>query len=148
LTPVDTLDALRNLDAGGLKPLPLAMAHFGALKRANWPDELQEVATNLTTVLQSNPIVAEAVPMAAMFELLQFHARRRDLNGAAHVSALLPLLTAHRGDQGLSLIAQSHRLMDWDSQARLAAMEMARHYIRTVDAVYAPKAVDRLAQVL
>ena len=148
LTPVDTVEALRNLDAGGLKPLPLAMAHFGALKRANWPDNLQEIAVNLTALLLSNPPVAEAIPMQAMYELLQFHARRRDLNGAAQVASMMPLLAAHRGDSGLSLIAQSYRLMDWDNQARAAALEVLRRYIRTVDEVYANHAVDRLATAL
>lgn len=148
LTPLETLDALRNLDAGGLKPWPLAMAHVGALKRANWPDNLQEVATNLTALLLSNPLVAETMPMASMFELLQFHVRRRDMKGTVQVAALLPILAAHRGDSGLSLIAQSHRLMDWDNQARLAALEMLRQYIRTVDLVYAPRAVERLAATL
>ena len=148
LTPADAVEALRNLDAGGLKPLPLAMAHFGALKRAGWPDNLQEIAINLTALLQSNLQVAEAIPMQAMFELLQFHIRRRDQNGAVQVAALLPLLAAHRGDSGLSLIAQSYRLMDWDNQARLAGLDMLRRYIRTVDELYANKAVDRLTTAL
>lgn len=148
LAPVDTFDALRNLEAGGLKPLPLAMAHFGALKRMNWPDELQEVATNLTVLLSGNPVVAEAIPMAGMFELFQFHARRRDLQQAVQMTLLLPLLAAHRGDAGLTLISQSYRLLDWDNQARLAGLEMLRHYIRTVDDVYVAQAVDRLTAAL
>lgn len=148
LTPPETLEALRNLEAGGLKPLPLAMAHFGAMKRTGWPDALQEVAANLTTLLVSQPVAAEAVPMVAMYELLQFHVRRRDLAGTVQVASMLPPIAAFRGDQGLGLIAQSHRLMDWDNQARLAALEMVRRYVRTVDIVYARTAVDRLTDAL
>jgi hypothetical protein len=148
LNSPETLEALRNLEAGGLKPLPLAMAHFGAMKRSNWPDTLQEVAINLTTLLVSQPVAAEAVPMVAMYELLQFHVRRRDLAGAVQVASMLPRIAAFRGDQGLGLIAQSHRLMDWDNQARLAALEMVRRYIRIAEVVYARTAVDRLTDAL
>jgi hypothetical protein len=145
---VDTLEALRNLDAGGLKPLPLAMAHFGALKRASWPDNLQEIALNLTALLLSNPAVVDAVPMQAMYELLQFHARRRDLSGAVQVASMIPVMAAHRSDSGLALVAQSYRMMDWDNQARLAGVDMLRRYVRAVDEVYAGQALDRLATLL
>ncbi|MFO7321648.1 MAG: hypothetical protein DIU68_007955 [Chloroflexota bacterium] len=144
----DTISALRYLDAGGVKPLPLAMAHFGALAQARWTERLHESAINLTTLLASYPAVASVVPPACLMELLEYHTRRRDLVESMRVATLLPQVAASAGDQGTALIVKAFRLHDWDRPAQAAALDLLRRYIRAVDDERAEEAVNALVRAL
>lgn len=142
------ISALRYLDAGGVKPLPLVMAHFGALARARWPEALHEAAINLTTLLAANHAFNGVIPASALMDLLEYHARRRDLNQGARVGALLPALAAGAGDSGVTLIAQAYRALSWDKPAQRAALDLLRQYIRLADEERAQQAIPRLGTAL
>ncbi len=133
-------EAMRLLSEGGLKPLPLAMAHFGALKRHDWNEALQPVADYVTELLFDNNNVVDAIPVAPLVELLGFHVRRRDVANSVRVGYLLPDVAAYKGESGAEVMIQMYRALDWDRQARSTALEVLRRYIRTVD----PEMVEQM----
>lgn len=150
-TPLKTTqisNALRLLNAGGVKPLPLAMAHLGALKQANWSVELKPVVTQVTALLFDNRSAVEFIPPASLMELLDFHIKQRDSVESIRAAGLLPLVVASRGENGAALMAQMFRSMDWDKDVRLGALEVLRRYIRTVDEPYLDQALARMSSAL
>ncbi len=141
-------EAMRILAEGGLKPLPLAMAHFGALKRHDWPEVLQPVADRVTELLFENSNVVDAIPVAPLVELLGFHVKRRDVNNSIRVGYLLPDVAAYKGEGGADIMIQMYRALDWDRQARSTALEVLRRYIRMVDPNTVEQMLARLGDAL
>jgi hypothetical protein len=148
LEPSEVADALRSMEAGGVKPLPLAMAHMGALKRGNWSSSLHEIAGSVTALLFTNRTIVEAIPPASLLELLDYHAQRRDSTESIRVAGLLPMVAAQKGEGGAAMMAQMYRTLDWEKQTRVAAVEILRRYIRQTDKAFAWQAVARLTEAL
>jgi hypothetical protein len=146
-TPVDADElpgALETLEDAGVKPLPLAMAHLGALKQGNWAATLHPVALNVTALLFDHRSIVEAIPPASVLELLNYHVGRQDVKESIRAAGLVPLVAARKGEGGAALMIQMVQMMNYDQGARVAAQEVLRRYIRLTDISYAPQAVARL----
>ncbi len=142
--PVESVpEALQMLSSKGLKPLPLAMAYFGALEQHRWTNALDHVAEELTTLVFSNRLITEAIQLDLITQLLQFHVQRRDTNYTMRVATLVPAAAARRGENGLAPLIQLYRALNWDDEVRVAAMEVLRRYIRRCSDSFAPTAIDR-----
>ncbi len=141
-------DALKVLSAKGLKPLPLAMAYFGALEQHHWSSAIEGVAAELTTLVFSNRLIIEAIQLDLITQLLQYHAQRRDTNTTARLAALVPAAAARRGDAGLPPLIQMYRALTWDDEVHTAAMEALRRYVRRCSDSFAPHAIERFRQEL
>ena len=78
--PVESVpEALKLLSASGLRPLPLAMAYFGALEQHHWSSAIDDVAAELTTLVFSNRLIVEAIQLDLIMQLLDYHVKRRDI---------------------------------------------------------------------
>ncbi|MFN8562650.1 MAG: hypothetical protein U0703_13770, partial [Anaerolineae bacterium] len=113
--PVDQVPlALKTLGNKGLKPLPLALAYFGALEQHRWSSAIDGVAAELTTLVFSNRLIIEAIQLDLITQLLQYHVQRRDTNYTVRVATLLPAAAARRGEAGLAPLIQMYRALNWD----------------------------------
>jgi hypothetical protein len=140
--------ALQTLLDKGVKPLPLAMAHFGALQRNHWPPTLEGVAASVTELIYNNRLIAESLPPDMLMELLNYHVERRDSNLALRVSSLLPASAARRGDAGITVMIQMYRIMNWNDEGKAAALEGLRRYIRRSSDNLVQQALTRLGREL
>jgi hypothetical protein len=140
--------ALQIMEEKGVKPLPLAMAHFGALQHHHWPPTLEGVAASVTDLIFNSRLIAESLPPDMLMELLNFHVERRDSNLALRVASLLPASASRRGDAGITVMIQMYRIMNWDEEGRAAALEGLRRYIRRCSESFAPQALTRLGREL
>jgi hypothetical protein len=140
--------ALAAMQAGGMRTLPLIMAHLGALKRNGWPPILEPIASDVTQLLINNRKLTEAIPPASLMELLDFHTKREDEANTVRVAGLLPALAARRGESGAAAMAQMYRAMTWGEKPRIAGLEILRRYVRMVDPAFAAQAVARLREGL
>src|SRR5690606_3243370 len=140
--------ALQTLTEKGVKPLPLAMAHFGALQRNHWPPALEAVAASVTDLIYNNRLIAEALPPDMLMELLNYHVERQDTNLALRVAHLLPASAARRGDAGITVMIQMYRIMNWNDEGRAAALDGLRRYIRRGNDALVQQALSRLGREL
>jgi hypothetical protein len=140
--------ALRMMSDKGVKPLPLAMAHFGALQRNHWPPALEGAASDVTDVIYNNRLIAESLPPDMLMELLSYHVERRDSALALRVASLLPASAARRGDAGITVMIQMYRIMNWGDDGRAAALDGLRRYIRRCSDAFVPQALTRLTREL
>ncbi|HLU11724.1 MAG TPA: hypothetical protein VK003_18765, partial [Oceanobacillus sp.] len=140
--------ALQTLTEKGVKPLPLAMAHFGALQRNHWPPALEAVAASVTDLIYNNRLIAEALPPDMLMELLNYHVERQDTNLALRVAHLLPASAARRGDAGITVMIQMYRIMNWNDEGRAAALDGLRRYIRRGNDTLVQQALSRLGREL
>ncbi len=136
-------EALKMLSTKGLKPLPLAMAYFGALEQHRWSTVIEEVAAELTTLVFSNRLIIEAIQLDLITQLLQYHVQRRDTNFAVRVATLVPAAAARRGEAGLAPLIQMYRSLNWDDEVKATAMELLRRFIRRCSDSFAPRAIER-----
>ncbi|MCC6802467.1 MAG: hypothetical protein IT319_06260 [Anaerolineae bacterium] len=147
--PVEEVQvALRTLSSKGLKPLPLSMAYFGALEQHRWSPTIENVATELTTLVFSNRLIIEAIQLDLITQLLQYHVQRRDTNYAVRVATLLPAAAARRGEAGLAPLIQMYRALNWDEDVRSTAREALRRFIRRCSDSFAPHAIERFREDL
>ncbi|MBK8027558.1 MAG: hypothetical protein IPK19_40810 [Chloroflexi bacterium] len=136
--------ALSALSAQGLKPLPLAMAYYGALEQHTWSPGLDEVAMELTRLVFSNRLILEAIQFELIIELLDYHVRRRDDNYIIRVISLIPGTATRRGEAALDALVRIYRSLDWTPDVQAIGLEMLRRYIRLCGDTFAPKAIGRL----
>lgn len=141
-------EALKILSAKGLKPLPLAMAYFGALEQHRWTNAIESVAAELTTLVFSNRLVTEAIQLDLITQLLQFHVQRHDTNYTMRVATLVPPAAARRGENGLAPLIQMYRALNWDDEVRVVAMEALRRFIRRCSDSFAPVAIEHFRDEL
>lgn len=147
--PVEELPiALKIMADKGLKPLPLAMAHFGALHRNEWSPALEQSAADLTWLVINNRLIAESISPDMLLELLNYHIKRGDSNLALRVGSLLPAAAARRGEPGISIMIQMYRVMNWNEEGSVAALDSLRRYIRRCSDAFVPQALSRLGRDL
>jgi hypothetical protein len=141
-------EALQQLGHHGLKPLPLAMAHIGALERHEWPPAMAEEADALTALIYANRLISEAIPAELMAALFSNHVGRRNDVQSARVAALLPAAAARRGEQGAAMMAQAYRALSWSGEVRAAGFDALRSFVRRLPEQAAPRAIALLARDL
>ncbi len=147
--PVERVPAaLRTLSSKGLKPLPLAMAYFGALEQHHWSNLLDPIAAELTTLVFSNRLIIEAIQLDLIMQLLQYHVQRKDSNYTVRVASLVPAAAARRSEAGLAPLIQMYRALNWDDDVRAAAMDALRQFIRRCSDSFAPRAIERFMEDL
>lgn len=131
LAPEQVPIALKTIADSGIRALPLAMAHIGALEGHEWSSELDPVSETATKMLFENPALLEVIQPSAMIALLKFHIKRKDVASTIRVAGLLPQVATREGGRGINLIGRMYKMMDWDDKVRLAALELLRRYIRS-----------------
>lgn len=124
----DTALALRTLNDKGLKPLPLAMAYFGALEQHQWT--LDPIAAELTALVFGNRMIIEAIQLELLMQLLQYHVRRRDSNFSVRVAQLIPVTAARKGEDGVPPMVELYKMLDWDDPVKGVAMDSLRRFVR------------------
>lgn len=150
-TPLPVTDvsaALNALATRGVKPLPLAMAYFGALEQHQWPPELEKEALELTRLIAGNRLIAEAIQPDSLIQLLAHYVERRDDPQAERIADLLPAAAARRGEVGLSIMTQMYTMLNWDERMIAMARNALRRYIRRLPETAAPGAIQRLGREL
>ncbi|MCS7070735.1 MAG: hypothetical protein NZM00_04465, partial [Anaerolinea sp.] len=148
LPVADVSTALAALATHGIKPLPLAMAYFGALEQHQWPPELEKEAFDLTRLIAGNRLIAETIHPDSLIQLLSHYSERRDDAQAERIVDLLPAAAARRGEGGLSIMTRMYTMLNWNERVITAARNALRRYIRRLPEGAAPGAVQRLGREL
>jgi hypothetical protein len=140
--------ALRIMAEKGVKPLPLAMAHFGALHRNEWSPALETSAADVTELVINNRLIAESLSPDMLMELLNYHIQRGDTRQGLRVASLLPAAASRRGEPGVTVMIQMYRMMNWGEEGNIAALDGLRRYIRRCSDTFVPQALTRLGREL
>jgi hypothetical protein len=144
-TPIPTEEvpvALTAISNGGIKSLPLIMAHIGALEGHRWSPQLDQTAADVTGMIFDNRTILNVMPTSALLALLNFFIKRRDANNAIRVGGLIPDAAVRAGSKGVAIMSRTYQRMNWDDSVRIAALELLRRYIRRSDDAFARKAID------
>lgn len=148
LAPDHVDDALHHLARYGLKPLPLAMAYFGALQSHRWPAAMSQLVDELTELIYANRLISEAIPVEMMVELFNVHVARRADVPSAQVASLLPAPSARRGEQGAATMALIYKALSWNAVVRAAGLDALRGYVRRLPDHAAPRVITMLGKDL
>ncbi len=140
LTPGSALSALKALTVNGMKPLPLMLAHYGALQNAGWSAAMAGAAADLHALVVANPLIAVQVPMPMLLALVQHHIVRVDMPSAVRVAELTPGVAAAEGEGGAQSMLRLYSLMSDDEALREIATNLLRRYVRML-----PSGDDRRA---
>ena len=140
--------ALAALGERGIKPLPLAMAYFGALAQQSWPLDMAARASELTVLMHQHHNIADTIQPELLFELFSFHIERRDLGQALRIAALLPGPAVRSGDAGQVIMIGMYRCLNDAGNNPQAAIEGLRRYLRMLPDSAVPGAIARLGREL
>ncbi len=121
--------ALSDLNEVGIRSLPLAMAHIGALEGHEWSSDLDPVSEAVTEMLFEHPAILEVIPSSAMIALLRFYIKRKDPTNTVKVARLLPQVAARDGAKGINLIGRMYKMMDFDERVRAEGLELLRRFV-------------------
>lgn len=135
-TPIPVTEvptALKAIHDGGVRLLPLAMAHIGALEGSGWSPVLGEVAEEVSSMLLENRPMLEVIPDDALLSLLSYHTNRQDTVNAIRTASLIPMVAAKRGTAGISAMARMYKMLRWEDRVKVAGMELLRRFVRTTD---------------
>lgn len=148
LPPADLTAALMAMTSRAMRPLPLAMAYFGALEQHQWPPSMDREVADLTALIADNRLIAEALQPDSLIQLLSYHVERRDEAQTGRIAALLPAAAARWGESGLSIMIQMHGLLTYDERMALIARAALRRYIRRLPDGAAQPVIQRLGREL
>jgi hypothetical protein len=140
--------ALKTLSVKLIKPLPLAMAYFGALEQFNFPPTLDGVVAELAALVISNRTIVESIPPDLLLRLLDYYVQVRDGSTITRIANLMPMAAARRGVGGVEPLLRLVAMLDWEENVRQAGMEVLRRYIRLLPDNQARQAIARLGEAL
>jgi hypothetical protein len=150
-TPLPAAEAMKALDIiqeEGIKSVPYLVAATGALEASDWSPTMQEIAEDVTLTLFETPEYLEVITAESCLSLLKFHARLGDIKQTIQVASLVPTAAAHQGSSGLSIMSEMYKLMTFNSQSRLAGLELLRQYVREAEDREARQAVTHFGRDL
>ncbi len=127
----DLLTAMGTLEQLEMKPVPLAMACRGALINKSFDPELEPLITRLTNAIAGDPLLVPVVGYPEALQLLQFHARRQNVDEAVSLAAVITN-SLGGAEEGLGIVARIWTLLNWNKDVREAALELLRRYVRHV----------------
>ncbi|NDJ63017.1 MAG: hypothetical protein GYB67_17995 [Chloroflexi bacterium] len=140
--------ALQALEAGGIKPLALILAHTGALESHKWSAALDDVATHLVTLLGQQRMVIEVLRPDVLTDLVKYYVERRDTAAAVRVANLIAVPAARRGESGIAPLVDLYRVLDWDEPSRAAGIDALRYFVRHCSEPVAARGVARFGNDL
>lgn len=148
LLPEALGEALATMSERKVKPMTMAMAYFGALQQQQWSPEMASRATELTTLVFNNRLIAETIAPEYLAELLNYHVERRDQGQAQRVAGLMPAPAARKAEAGLQVMITLYRQLNWNSEVQATALECLRKYVRRLSGAAAAAAANRLGREL
>jgi hypothetical protein len=148
LTPGAALNALKALEANAMKPLPLMMAHYGALQAAGWSAAMAGSAADLQALVVSNPLIATQAPLPLILSLVQYHMSRVDTPSAVRVAEMTPGMAAAEGEGGTLSMLRLYGLMNDDEATRAIATQLMRRFVRLLPAGEDRRAATRIMDKL
>lgn len=150
-TPIDMTgvgEALAAMSERGIKPLPQAMAYFGALQQHGWSPAMASRAAELTALVFNNRLIAETIAPELLADLLNYHVERRDQGQVLRVASLLPAPSARKGEAGIEVMIALYRRLNWNPEVQAAALEGLRRYVRRLSDASAAPTINRLGREL
>lgn len=137
LTAVETIARL------GLKPVPKAMAYRGALLNKQFDPALEPLIRRLSSAMSGDAHLIKVVGYDTALHLLEYHARRKDVNNTVRLAAAITESVGGAQD-GLNVIGRIWALLNWNRDVREAALELLRRYARWAS----PEWAQRIPQVI
>jgi hypothetical protein len=141
-------DALTTLSTRGVKPLPVAMAHFGVLAQFHYAPTLEGQIGDLTDMITGNRLLVEALPPDALLELVRYHGDRQNGLAASRLAVLVPMGAARRGAAGLSAMVELYQRTSYSDDMRRVGLDALRRYVRRLPAQSAATAITALGRQL
>ncbi len=148
LSPDQLGEALGTMTERNVRPMTLAMAYFGALQQQHWSPEMASRATELTTLVFNNRLIAETIAPEYLAELLNYHVERRDQGQAQRVVGLMPAPAARKGEAGLQVMIAMYRQLSWNAEVQATALECLRRFVRRLSGAAGASAINRLGREL
>jgi hypothetical protein len=145
LTPAEIQASLKALAGAAVKPLPLMMAHYGALEQHVWSAAMGQVAGDLNTLALANPRTVEQAPIGLLLALIKYHTDHGDRATAMRVTELIPDIAVREGEGGVGHMLRLCYLVRDDTEMRSHVIELLRRYVRHLPESDDRKAADRLS---
>jgi hypothetical protein len=133
LPPEQAVIAIQAIKEEGLKAVPLAVASMGALEAGGWSPLLKPVADEVMETLDVNPNYLEVMNTESVVALVTYWARQGDVLNTIRAAGFVPTVAAYQESGGLDAIGAMYKLMTWDNQTRVAALELMRRYVRKAE---------------
>jgi hypothetical protein len=140
------LEALKGIEAHGVKLVPLWMAYIGVLESQG--EGVDDLAHHVLDELTANPMLVSVIQPRPLGALLNYYVGRQDAANTIRVADMFPDVAIQHDTRGLSMMIRMYRMMDWHDAVRSAALEMLRRYVREADAVAARRALVHFGREL
>lgn len=133
LPPQKMLNVLTGFDGSKLRPEARLRAYFAALVNLNWNAELDVVARQVTSMLQSDARLIHLIGAQNAIRLLRFHTERQDARESLRIAASMVKYAVQIGEKGPPMLAEGWKLLNWSMEVRQSAQDLLRQYIRMID---------------
>lgn len=153
ILPGSVPECLAALTAEGVKPLALSMAHFGVLAQHGWNPTMRQVGADLVSLLTNNRLLTESISSDLLLDLIRYHSDLRDMPNTIRASALLPINTSRRDDDGITPMLALYRILAWTPNAEGAAevqkasLEYWRRFVRWSTDATARNAINQMGRI-
>jgi hypothetical protein len=136
--------ALQGIQDNGIRSGPLVMAALGTLKDREPTSALNGVAKLAEDLIAGDPLLLGVIPPDSLLILLNYHARRGDLNSASRIAEIIPAAAARQGRNTVELSSRVYEVMQRDPKTRALAVDLLRAHIRQSEEADARQAVTYL----
>lgn len=148
--PADVIpEALRSLEANGIKGVTMVEVAAGALESTRFAPELKGVAQRLLTQIDESDAYKEVLQPEVVMTLIRYYSHHNATSGVRAATNLMPDVAAAKDNkEGLAALNRTFQLLWKTEEYRPLAYNMLRQYIRVADDVAARRVVEYFGKEL
>lgn len=149
VAPAEVPLVVRDIEQAGIKSVPLLVATMGLLHtQEEGSPEIDVIAASAARQLIEEPRYLDVMPPESILRLLGYYSRRKDTEGMALAAKMVPLAATYHGTNGIRMLAEMYKQMNWDEASRQVALQMLRTFIRQSDSEIVEKAIPYFGKEL
>jgi len=126
----DVPRALKGIHDGGVKSVPLIVASISAIQGHVGAMELDGLVDQVAQQIVDERYLIDMIPPEAIISLLDHYTRRKNSAGLVKIANVVPLAAQQHGTNGIRMITDIHKRMDWDARSREVGLQVLRTFVR------------------
>ncbi|MCA9883635.1 MAG: hypothetical protein KC708_11715 [Anaerolineae bacterium] len=148
--PAETVpEALRGLEANGIKGVTMIAVAAGALESTRFAPELKGLAQRLVKQIDESQAYKEVIQPEVVITLIRYYGHHDATSGVNAATNLMPDVAAARDNkEGLAAINKTFQMLWKTEEYKSIAYNMLRQYIRIADDVAARRVVEYFGKEL
>ena len=122
--------SLKGIHEAGVKSIPLIVASISAIQGHVGAIELDTLVDQVAQQIVDERHLIDMIPPEAIISLMEHYTRRKNSAGLVKITNVVPLAAQQHGTNGIRMITDIHKRMDWDTRSREIGVQILRSFVR------------------